>query len=149
MSAKPTVELSGLRDRILACSTRDAVTGCWLWRGRLDKSGYGIARIGSGRATTAHRASYFAFVGDIADGLEVDHLCFQTACVNPSHLRLLPASVNASLQRKALSATCARGHEFTPENTFWQKNRRSRGADVHRLCRECRRQGDRRRRAAA
>jgi hypothetical protein len=42
----------------------------------------------------AHRAAYTAANGPIPGDLVVDHLCFNRACVNPAHLRLLTREDN-------------------------------------------------------
>jgi hypothetical protein len=55
---------------------------CWLWTGGDDHSGYGHFYF-LGRNRKAHRVSYEMFVGPIPDGLQVDHLCRNRACVNP------------------------------------------------------------------
>lgn len=68
--------------------------GCWIWRGYLDPEGYGKATLG-GRSMGAHRASYVAHIGPIPSGMTVDHLCFQPACVNPDHMRLLTRQENS------------------------------------------------------
>ena len=73
---------------------------CWEWtgsilRGRLH---YGwITRYGYEQV--AHRLSYQLHFGEIPDGMEVDHRCHNTICVNPKHLRLATASQN-SMNRK-------------------------------------------------
>jgi hypothetical protein len=113
--------------------------GCWNWQGHLVAGGYGVIRVGGRRATSAHRAAYMANIGDVPDGCDVDHVCFNASCVNPDHLRALDAVENRRRQRKALSPTCKRGHEFTPENTIWQQDRHYPEANrAHRLCRACR-----------
>lgn len=63
--------------------------GCWLFDGAKNYKGYGQLRIGTralGVIVSAHRASYFAFVGDIAPSMMVCHSCDRPNCVNPSHL---------------------------------------------------------------
>lgn len=67
-----------------------ADTGCWVWRGRTNRDGYGKI----GRQTLAHRAYYEALVGPIPDGLTIDHLCRNRACVNPDHMEPVPAVEN-------------------------------------------------------
>lgn len=57
---------------------------CWNWTGALAK-GYG--RINhAGSTYAAHRWSYEHHVGPIPEGLDIDHLCENTRCVNPDHL---------------------------------------------------------------
>lgn len=65
----------------------DKTGDCWVWTGALTR-GYGVFRIRPGNSV-AHRVSYQWENGPIPDGYEVDHMCFNRACVRPSHLRLL------------------------------------------------------------
>lgn len=58
---------------------------CWLWIGPLDRYGYGKYRR-SNRHTGAHRIAYQLLVGEIPEGLVIDHLCRNRACVNPWHM---------------------------------------------------------------
>ena len=74
---------------------------CWLWIGgtvKSKKARYGLfcfaPKRGANKNTTAHRFSYSHFRGPVADGLEVDHLCKNTLCVNPDHLEAVTPRVN-------------------------------------------------------
>jgi len=40
-----------------------------------------------GKMQYAHRLSYEVYKGSIPIGFEVDHLCFNTRCINPGHLQ--------------------------------------------------------------
>ena len=60
-------------------------TGCWEWSGRRDLRGYGLIQEGR-KGRSAHRVVYIAARGPVPEGLELDHLCRNHACVNPDHL---------------------------------------------------------------
>ena len=107
---------------------------CWLWTGTIANSkGYGrfhVNRVG----IPAHRYVCELTTGQIPDGCEPDHLCFNTGCVNISHLEIVTQREN-TLRSSAPSAVNARKthcdsrHEFTEANTRWYRGRR--------ICREC------------
>ena len=71
-------------DRFL--SYVDKSDGCWEWTGRKIHD-YG-SFYAAGHHIRAHRFSYKQFVGPIPTGMEIDHMCHNKSCVNPSHLRL-------------------------------------------------------------
>lgn len=101
---------------------------CWPWAGYRNGAGYGVFGY-SGRL--AHRVVYEHLVESVPEGLELDHLCRNRACVNPWHLEPVTHAVNVKRGSKAQQTHCIHGHEFTPENTTVKAN----GC---RSCRQCR-----------
>lgn len=132
--------MTALRDKLLARA--DRADGCWAWRGTVNLDGYGTFALypagERGRKVTkmAHRLVYEEFVGQIPDGMTVDHRCHPSdgscpggrtcphrRCVNPQHLRptefiknvlrgVGPTAVNS---RKT---HCVHGHPFDEANTY-------------------------------
>lgn len=60
---------------------------CWIWTAYIDAKGYGQFNA-DGTIVRAHRYAYELENGPIPDGLQIDHRCRVTGCVNPAHLRL-------------------------------------------------------------
>lgn len=84
--------------------------GCWGWRGPISTGGY--ARLNAeGRHGYAHRYAYEQRYGAIPDGLQIDHLCRNRGCVNPTHLEAVTLQENL---RRGLGGygnpTCPKGH---------------------------------------
>lgn len=112
---------------------------CWNWQGPLDRYGYGVSRVrtrGGNQAIGAHRLAYLLLRGDIPDGLQVDHLCRNIACVNPDHLEVVTQQENKA--RKNRATHCPRGHEFSEANSYWRRDKSGTSAGtLVRRCREC------------
>jgi hypothetical protein len=116
---------------------------CWIWLASTNPEGYGVFWTGK-RQIGAHRFAYEWLVGRIPEGLELDHLCRLTLCVNPRHLDPVtsqinvhrsdgPMGINSRLER------CRRGHEFAG---IWRDRR------TCRICTRDRQRAHRARRVA-
>lgn len=66
---------------------------CVEWTGNVDSAGYGIVWV-DGRRAFAHRWSYSHFIEPIPEGMFIDHMCHNTSCVKPTHLRLATPKQN-------------------------------------------------------
>lgn len=114
---------------------------CWIWTGAKTPYGHGNLNTGQpGHSRVAHRFGYEFMVGQVPDGLELDHLCRNPPCVRPEHLEPVTHLENVrrgeSGQWQAAKTHCPKGHEYTPENTDLRKH--SRGGP-NRVCVSCRR----------
>ena len=111
--------------------------GCWEWTAGRTTAGYGAFRVNN-RAVVSHRYAYELLVGPIPETLQLDHLCRNRACVNPSHIEPVTQVVNLARgisgpATNARKTHCSRGHEFTVENTYSPP-----ANPTHRGCRKCR-----------
>ncbi|AVZ72963.1 HNH endonuclease [Streptomyces lunaelactis] len=117
--------------------------GCLLWTAGKTSRGYG-AFDHCGRKVVAHRFAYAALVGPVPEGLELDHLCRDRACVTPDHLE--PVTHVENVRRgdagtnQAVKTHCPQGHEYDDANTYAAPGNRRR-------CRGCHREHMRARRA--
>ena len=107
-----------------------------MWTRAINSIGYGILWRGEGKYLMAHLTSYEHHIGPIPDGLVLDHLCRNRACINPDHLE--PVTIKENVLRgegpsaiNARKTHCHKGHEYTPQNTIIVKQT---GA---RACRTC------------
>lgn len=107
---------------------------CWLWL--KSKTPYGYGRTVVYNSITqkvsnelAHRLAYLNLIGLIPEGLELDHLCRVTSCVNPTHLEPVTHDENMKRGKTANKELCKRGHPLSGENLVLRKG--------YRQCRAC------------
>lgn len=95
---------------------------CWIWTGSFADKGYGVI-FRNGRRIRAHALSYKLYVGPLVDGLVIDHLCRNHACVNPSHLEQVTSGVNTlrgfgAPAKNKRKTHCSKGHPYDEKNTL-------------------------------
>ena len=91
-----------LSDRI------DSSGDCWEWTGTVTNTGYGLSNKRGLYRGAAHRAVWVSLIGAIPDGLDLDHLCRNTRCVNPDHLE--PVTRSENMKRTRRNSRCVNGH---------------------------------------
>lgn len=99
---------------------------CWLWIAGRSAQGYGKFFYSKGingqKNLQAHRISYLLKNGELINGLVIDHVCKNTSCVNPMHLRQVTHRFNtvdnsiSPVANNARRTHCACGVELSIKN---------------------------------
>lgn len=124
-----------MHSRFWAKVRKDPSTGCWEWTAATS-DGYGHFAVKKGDIRAAHRVAWEMLRGPVPDGLHIDHLCRNRACVNPDHMEPVSCRTNilrgiGPSARHAIKTHCPQGHEYSPDNTYHYRGQRH--------CRACRR----------
>lgn len=124
--------MSAVAERFWSKVDLNGAGGCWLWTAATAR-GYGQFWNEDRKVVRAHRWAYEALVGTVTEGLELDHLCRERACVNPAHLE--PVTHGENVRRSPLHAhrvktECPQGHDYDEANTYHHPSGRRR-------CRAC------------
>lgn len=127
------------RVRVVKVVVVEELGECWQWIGTVKKDtgnqngGYGAYGI-----ELAHKYAYEFFNGPVKEGFELDHLCRNRGCANPTHVEEVTHFENCrrgtGYGANANKTHCPQGHEYTIENTQIV-NREFR--DPSRMCRIC------------
>lgn len=76
---------------------------CLLWGKYLDKDGYGSFYFRK-KLRKAHRVAFFLKMGNIPDGMVIDHLCKNRNCVAVGHLRVVTRLQNTMENSRSVGA---------------------------------------------
>lgn len=85
---------------------------CWEWVGGLSPKGYGRVCIAQ-KECKPHRVVYTEYFGEVAADLDINHLCLNRLCYNPSHLEAVTRTINNQKRGQFTGSEthCKRGHE--------------------------------------
>jgi len=98
-------------------------TDCWKWLASKTKTGYGRFRSGK-ECIPSHRFSFELYKGKVPEGLEINHICNNTSCVNPSHLEAITHQENClkgdvgNNNQNSRKTHCQKGHPITGDNLY-------------------------------
>lgn len=105
-------------EQVEARSIPEPNTGCWLWLGGVNRSGYGRVYVGGGSLAPkklAHRWAMEMHSGEpVPAGMCVLHRCDVPSCVNPAHLWLGTQRDNVADRVAKGRNGAARGENSSP-----------------------------------
>ena len=116
--------IDDVKTRILRLS--DIIGECWVWKGNINDTGYGKINIRR-KPYLAHRISYEVFIGEIHEGLQINHTCQNRACINPDHLEVITIKErnrrgNGIAAQHLRQTHCKRGHPLSGDNLLIHKS---------------------------
>lgn len=105
--------------------SRRAPDECWPWYGGVDGAGYGVCStvIRGRRYTHAHAAAFAFLVGDMQEGLELDHKCDNRWCVNPACMEQVTHQENLARRKRVGRFRIAGGPDDPQERAKWHSEK--------------------------
>jgi len=128
------IPMPELTDELLAVMDANSLvedSGCIVWTGAKSR-GYGNIKV-SDAVMFTHRISFYRSTGVDPKEFNVDHMCFNPACLNPAHLRLVTNKQNqenrSGASKKNLSGF--RGVSWHKGKSKWQVCIKHNGVGKH------------------
>ncbi|WP_181578171.1 HNH endonuclease signature motif containing protein [Arthrobacter sp. AQ5-05] len=125
MKAKGTVHLKTWQQRFWEMVDVRGPADCWNWKSPSRNGNYGTFghyRNGKRAMIGVHRVSWEIHNAPIPVGMEIDHRCHNTLCVNPSHLRMATGKQNSENQRglRGNNTSGVRGVRWEARRNSWR-----------------------------
>jgi hypothetical protein len=99
-------------------------TGCWLWMGWVNDSGYGLIDLhrtsDSHEVVRVHREIFRIATGQSPG--EIHHRCLTRSCCRPYHL--VPTESTSEHRKYHLKKTCKNGHDLSVHGSKNPKQKR-------------------------
>jgi len=87
-------------------------TRCYVWTGaKTGRGAYGCFDWTGWRERYVHRIAWILSIGDIPEGMQLDHRCETPLCVRLKHLKLVTNREN-NRQRVKKITHCPQGHSY-------------------------------------
>ncbi len=126
MSGDPLFDTKWKTGGVSIADRIDASGDCWEWTGKAAKTGYGIVSHND-KQQLVHRFVWEQLVGEIPDGLQIDHLCRNRLCCNPDHLEPVTSLENSrrgqSWSHNTSKTHCPKGHPYSGRNLITRTDR--------------------------
>lgn len=130
-----------VEQRFERCIERIPWSGCWIWTGCVNSTGYGTICVDRKMKNT-HRLSWELHRGKVPENMLVLHRCDIPSCVNPNHLyigdqkqNLNDGQTKGRVYRQPTDM-CKHGHPAVIGNVYFNSG--------HRYCLVCRRESRKR-----